>query len=313
MTAPTKGRSPMAFSRSFEAAGIKSLKKPLFNECLLPDIKKGEVFPAVRENRIDFYYKGGCLFSFKRPTFKTHYKYASVIRNDSGSDYVSEKNLHAIKKFKEGYERIKDNCAHYSGVEAQGVSRLYGNYSCAKRHRASNVVVLDIEVFLRRGREPEEVEPGADSQRESDRIDLLLFDTNRRWLRFFEVKDYSNKDIRISENAQKVAEQMDGYEKRLNTAKAEILAAYKEHVGIINKLFKPAKKLPMPQAIDPTPGLLMFGYDLDQHDGKLRDIVNHLEKRGIFVYTKGDINNLKPSTLFNGGKNRWRVPLKSQS
>ena len=49
----------------------------LFKKKLLPDIKKGEIFPAIRKGRLDFYHKGGKLFSYDS-RFKTHIKFASV-------------------------------------------------------------------------------------------------------------------------------------------------------------------------------------------------------------------------------------------
>jgi len=62
----------------------------LFTEKLLPDIEKGTVFPAIRRDYVDFYHKGGNLFSFRKG-FSTHKKYASIIK--SKSDYISELDL----------------------------------------------------------------------------------------------------------------------------------------------------------------------------------------------------------------------------
>ncbi len=62
----------MAFERRFtELDKLKA--ESLFNQYLLPDIinrfekvpdRYRDVFPAVRKDRIDFYYKGGKLFSY---------------------------------------------------------------------------------------------------------------------------------------------------------------------------------------------------------------------------------------------------------
>lgn len=309
----------MAFERSFTDASINKLKaEPLFYNYLLPEIegrnfKKRNglgVFPAVRKNRMDFYYKGGKLFSYSgRSKFTTHLKYASVIKKDGGNQYVTDANLQAISSFEEGYERIKENCSLYSGVEAQGVSRVYSNFSCARRKRSESVVVLDIEVSLKRGVEAEEVEPGKASRGNSDRIDLLLFDTKSGMLRFFEAKDFSNGEIRaIPGNEPKIVKQMSRYEKQLDTARVrkEMLESYTAHVDVIKRLFRPEEPLPVPQDIDPVPRLLLFGFDLEQLTGKLRREVSRLEQEyGLSVYAIGDIKKVNPRALFSGGKKHW--------
>lgn len=308
----------MAFERRFTDAGIEKLREePLFRNCLLPDIegknlkkRNGQgVFPAVRKNRMDFYYKGGKLFSYGRSKFTTHLKYASVIKKDGGSQYVTDANLQAISSFEEGYERIKENCSLYSGIEAQGLSRVYSNFSCARRKRSENVVVLDIEVSLNRGVEAEEVEPGKASLGNSDRIDLLLFDTKSGMLRFFEAKDFSNGEIRaIPGNEPRIVKQMNRYEKQLITdnVRSEMLESYAVHVEIINELFGPEEPLPVPQDIDPVPRLLLFGFDLEQLTGKLRREVSRLEQEySLSVYAIGDIKKANPRALFSGGKKHW--------
>lgn len=308
----------MAFTRNFE--DIEKLKaEPLFQQCLLPDIigtflerknRGRDVFPAVRKGRMDFYHKGGKLFSYdRRKGFTTHHKYASVIKCDGPNQYVTDANLQAIGSFIEGYERIKENSSLYSGVEAQGVAQVYGPYSCAKRARSHRVVVLDIEVSLRRGDKESDLEPGKIVRAKTDQIDLLLFDTESGTLRFFEAKDFSNGEIRAAQGHQpKIVSQMKRYKKQLSVARVreELLSAYKTHVDVINKLFDLESLLPAPQDIDPVPRLLLFGFDQAQHTKKVRDEVKRLEEEyNIFVYAKGDIKTVNPNTLFSGGRKRW--------
>lgn len=308
----------MAFTRYF--ADIEKLQAdPLFNKCLLPDIverfdtrrdRGRDVFPAVRNNRIDFYHKGGKLFSYdRRNGFTTHHKYASVIRSNKKSPYVTDANLQAISSFVEGYERIKENCSLYSGAEAQGIAQVYGRYSCAKRAREHHVVVLDIEVSLRRSGSDDAPEPGETTRVSSDRIDLLLFDTKKRLLRFFEAKDFSNDEIRAAKGfTPRIVKQMERYQKQLEDVHIceEILSAYKVHVDVINRLFEPEMPLPIPEHIDPTPRLLLFGFDLPQLTGKLRGEIMCLEdEHGLSVYPIGEIKKVNPGNLFSGGRKRW--------
>jgi hypothetical protein len=307
----------MAFVRRFPDAAIKELEATdLFRECLRPDIversrgridRGRDVFPAVRNGRMDFYYKGGKLFSYsKRSGFTTHHKYASVIRGDSRRPYVTDKNFHAIKTFKEGYERIKENCSHYSGVEAQGISEVYGKFSCAKNHRSNTVVVLDIEISLRRDGEGKEAEPGTTARANSDRIDLLFLDTESGILRFFEAKDYSNDEIRAKQGYEpRIVKQMLRYEKQLDRVSEEILEGYQAYVEVINKLFKPEPPLPTPLAVDPIPRLLIFGFDMEQQE-KLKLEVKRLEEEyGHSIYHIGNIKQVNQGTLFSGGRKGW--------
>jgi len=308
----------MAFIRRF--SDVEKLKaEPLFRNCLLPDIvqtfkerkKKGQdVFPAGRKERVDFYHKGGKLFSYDiRNGFTTHNKYASVIKADYPNQYVTGINLQAISSFIEGYERIKENCSLYSGVEAQGVSQVYGRFSCAKHTREHRVVVLDIEISLRRSDDEIDLEPQETARAHSDRIDLVLLDTESGLIRFFEAKDFSNGEIRAAPgNVPKIVRQMERYQKQLNASHIheEMISNYKVHIEVINQLFEPEMPLPAPQSIDTTPRLLLFGFDQAQLTGKLQGEARRLEEDyGLSVYTKGDIKTVNPNTLFSGGRQRW--------
>jgi hypothetical protein len=51
--------------RNIKPELIKQLRNDkLFQDKLFDDVKKGNVFAALRNNRIDFYFKGGKLVSF---------------------------------------------------------------------------------------------------------------------------------------------------------------------------------------------------------------------------------------------------------
>jgi hypothetical protein len=287
----------------------------LFKSRLVPDVVNRysgrkdigrDVFPAIRNNRIDFYHKGGKLFSYnENDGFSTHHKYASVVQKLSNSDYLTQNDLRAINDFEQGYERIKENCSRYSGDEAQGVARIYGKYSCAKVQLESFICVLDIEVSMRRDGKEVDVEPIADGGSKSDRIDLLLFDIRTKLLRFFEAKHYSNNDIRAEQSREpKIVSQMRRYSDQLKSnAVGQLMTAYGQHVKAINNLFEPRISLPAPEEIDPVPRLLIFGFDEQQRKGKVLPEVSRLRKQyGLSVYAKGDIATVDVETLFNGAK-----------
>jgi hypothetical protein len=283
----------MVFERSFD--GIDDLKKaPLFKDFLLRDITDsgGDVFPAVRKDEMDFYHKGGLLFSYDT-RFETEYH-------------------QGIGSFEEDYERIKENCSlRWKGDERQKVSQLYESLSCAKYERSTSVVVLDIEICLKSEGEAGKTEHGRDSQLDRDIIDLLLFDTESGLLRFFEAKHYKNDAIRADNRHEpNIVDQMNRYKEQLNTDRNvhnEMLKSYAAHVNIINQVFELEPSLPPPQIIDPTVRLLIFGFDNEQKI-KLESEVDRLENEyGLYVYSKGDIKQVDPSALFSGGRNHWPV------
>lgn len=302
----------MSFERVFSENQIASLKgESLFTDCLLPDMTTADrrhpsVFPAVRKNRIDFYYKGGKLFSYDGKRFVTHQKYASVLKHTGENHYIGEKSLKAIASFQEGYERIKENCALYAGVEASQVAELYSKYSCVKHSAALRTVVLDIEVcFLR---EDEMGDSGVEPhEKKKDRIDFVLFDTKTGMLRFFEAKDFSNAELRARKKP-RIVDQIERYRKQLARPafRSEILTAFNRHIDIINKLFSPNELLPPAKEIDPEPRLLIFGYDGSQLKGKLAPEIERLETEFSLekVSAIGNIAGAKIGTIFSGGRAR---------
>jgi len=67
------------FERNFDSVTIDGLKGDgLFTGKLEPNIRSGTVFPVMRAGCVEFYHKGGKLFSYAKE-FSTHKKYASVI------------------------------------------------------------------------------------------------------------------------------------------------------------------------------------------------------------------------------------------
>lgn len=305
----------MAFIRRFsDYAHLQS--SSLFSSRLMPDITKpfastadtkGDVFPAIRVDRIDFYHKGGNLFSYSaKRGFRTHHKYASVVLPNRNHQYVTDTNLKAIPSFAAGYNRIKENCALYSGVEDAGIAEVYGRHSCAKKEPPCSVVVLDIEVSLARHQEYDLPVPGPIRRTPMDRIDLLLMDTKTGLLRFFEAKHYCNSEIRAKAGmAPRIVQQVERYKKQLEKQVVydEILAAYRQHVIVINTLFAPTNPLPLPTEIDRVPRLLVFGFDAMQQR-KLEIELLTLKSHNITAYKIGDIGKVNPVTLFRGNP-RW--------
>lgn len=264
------------------------LNSSLWLKKIKEDCLSQKVFLAIRDNRIDLYYKGGLLFCYDKNGFKTHVKYASVITLDAdGKDYLTESQLSTYKlasDFESNYHRIKENCSNYSGIEAYGVSDLYHKHSYLFD---SNVVVLDIEVSFE----------SLSEKSKHDRIDIVLLNKATRTLQFIEAKHFSNNEIWSTDKPQVIG-QLYRYESQIQQRKPEILLEYVEYVRIINEIF--GISLPEPIDFDKKVTLLIFGFDNDQKKGRLkRLILQNSEYRGSKIYSIGNIKQIVTENLWN--------------
>lgn len=282
----------MEFKRNFNE--IKKLTREassanLFSNYIKPDCEKQNVFMAIRNGYLDFYNKGGRLFKFDKNGFQTHIKYAAVIEKDK-DDYLTQNQLGKYKlsiDFMKSYERIKENCANYSGKEALGVSHLYHNYSYLSN---SKIVVLDIEASFKSN----------DKDKKQDRIDILLFNKKTKTLQFIEAKHYSNGEIK-SKSTPKVIKQIERYKTQINNpiVNKQILKAYKNYINIINEIYN--IDLPEPEKICKEVSLLIFGFDTDQKNGGLKKIETNLKKYKVKFYAKGNMKSVKIEPLWKKG------------
>jgi len=275
------------FKRKLDKAIIDILKKDiLWSEKIKKDCGRQKVFLTIRDNLIDFYHKGGRLFSFGRQGFKTHLKYASVI-STNGKDYLTESELSDYKlaaDFKSNYHRIKENCSNYSGIEAGGVSALYHKHSYLSDN---NIIVLDIEVSFESFNE----------ENTQDRIDILLYKKDTQTLQFVEAKHYSNKEI-WSRTTPKVINQINRYESQILERKTEILSGYSKYVKILNDIFNIS--LPEPSNIEDKVTLLIFGFDRDQQKGRLKTLITgNSEYSGMKNYSIGNIKQVVMENFWN--------------
>tara|TARA_B100000315_G_C14461457_1_gene533933 strand:- start:53 stop:916 length:864 start_codon:yes stop_codon:yes gene_type:complete len=287
----------MAFKRYINPKLLTELQtEKLYKNKLYSDCKSQKVFLAIRNENIDFYYKGGRLFEFDKQRFHTHLKYASVIPK-KGKDYLTEEELSKpdakyklTSDFINSYPRIKENCANYSGVEARGVSYLYHKHSYLEK--CNNVVVLDIEISFE--------SLNINKKKKQDRIDILLLNKKSQELQFVEAKHYSNKEI-WSTKTPKVMSQIERYEEQIKNRKTEIISEYTEYIKVLNHLFNIS--LPIPKIIAEKVPLLIFGFDRDQQNGRLKDLITLNKKYSkIKFYTKGNIIKVEMQNLWNAIK-----------
>lgn len=271
------------FERSLSDGLIAKLQnEKLYTDKLLPDIRNGKVFPAVRKNEISFYYKGGRLFAYDKTGFETHIKYCII--PESNRNYIKEKKLNTITiatSFYDKYEEIKKLCKLYSGGEATAVSALYEN-SCLSDKQ---VIFLDTEIALY-------------TNSENDRIDILLYDKESQKLCFCEAKLFSNPEIWAHENQKpKVCTQVARYDDKIDKHYDDILAQYTNYISILNKLF--GTDLPVPTSLHKKTGLLITGFDDSQKEKIKKLLIDDGSLDGISNYRTGKLESKQICTLFN--------------
>lgn len=282
---------------------INKLQQDHLWKCLRPDITRSpgrgansqRVFPAIRKDRIDFYHRGGKLFSFDKNGFRTNLKYAvSVAGAGRPSGVIRESELGTlspISSFEGGYNSIKDLCCMYAGDEAKGVSELYGRHSFAMKDSHPRVVVLDIEASFD-AHNRDEADNNQDCQ---DRIDLVFLDIKDRALLFVEAKRHENQAIRASAGSQpSVVEQIQRYKKQLATQRVNVLSAYQHCVQNMNDLL--GLSLPIPKQVLPDVPLLIFGFNRDQRD-RVRKCEAVLERHNVLCLDIGSLCNATGHTL----------------
>jgi hypothetical protein len=213
-----------------DQSGFKTLRQhPLFLNRLKPDVESGDVFPALRKHKIDFYHLGRKLFSFDGHRFRTNAKFAFVLA-ENPNDEVTEADLAAAKivtSFEAGYEGIKQNITRYRTPESAGLFHLCKDYSYARQQDA-DCVVLDIERSF----------VALDSPEERDRVDLVLFRQSTKELLFVEAKCFDNQELWPTEGGPPaVVQQVARYDAQIAAATAELVKSYAEYVRIVNELF----------------------------------------------------------------------------
>ncbi|GEM_PF-729397 len=295
----------MSFVRSFRPSQITHLQEsPLFR-LLKRDVEKGTVFPAFRKDRIDFYHRGGKLFSFGKNGYRsditddhfwTHIKYASVFLSQKNRDYVAERDLTdateicPIRNFAEveAFEQIKKNCAMYAREEASAVSSVYSAFSWAKQ-AAQSLVVLDIEVSF---------EVDADSGRyfngkkeKQDRVDFVVLDKTSGLLRFVEAKLFVNQELVSPEDKPSIVGQIGKYQGQIHKRHGEIREAYGNYVTLGHTVFG-VEPTPI-SGIDETVTLLVTGFNEQQKSDGLDQIIRMLSchPHDLDICTKGNLND----------------------
>ena len=269
------------------------MQHTLFQDCLLDDIREGNVFPAIRGRKIDFYMKGRKLFSFNGMAFQANVAYLAAFQNRPKGEITEEvfSQSKVCNTFKDGYSQIKAHLALYEQPESGGVFKLCKAFSCFAKTFAGPIGVFDIELSLE----------ATDEDRSQDRLDLILFHLVERRLRFFEVKTFANKEIWPTNGNVAVVDQIARYEEQLIQREQEVIDGYQQYVRLMNRLC--GVNLPEPTYVDREPDLLLIDYDSNQYQ-TIQNVLLPAFDGAFRCCSIGDPKRAKPSTLASWWNNR---------
>ena len=232
-----------------------------------------DVFLAIRENRVDAYYRG-CRLMRLRPNLvgEIHYKY--LMRPSMSNEYVKVKDGKPLDDARTRFlttvsevgslDSLKRAAAPYAGAEKTGVHDIL----------KVNSNILDVEIAFGE----DESDAGA------PRIDFAALRASGNdviKVVFFEAKhfDTSRKALRTTGAKPEVVQQIENYSCKLHANHCTVVRSYRRVCGNLLRLNGVAKRYEEHRAmlervadgaldIDPNPVLIVFGFDGDQKDGK---------------------------------------------
>ncbi|NZD54152.1 hypothetical protein [Rhizobium leguminosarum] len=252
-----------------------------------------ELFFALRDERVDVYYRGRAIYSIDfsggKVTPRTHVKYLVLddrdpyIKMQNGSFDYKHPYLQGDYQVSVSLRQMKAAARTFSGVESMGV------YAAIK----DDPFVIDVEVAFNRSTEVTEHDD-LEVGRKQDRVDVVRlrragdgFD-----LVFWEAKHFSNSELFND----KILSQLAAYERQLQSRKDQLLVAFRNVCGFHRDLDQLRKSLGFKGAADThlttlekladeslplnlvkEPSLFVFGFDNDQKVGRWKTRKERIE------------------------------------
>ena len=257
-----------------------------------------DTFIAIRENYVNAYYCGCSLLKLIWKTGvivgEIHYKYLlrSSICNqyeyvrvvDGRANLPDDTKSMFLSDIYNNVDDLKNAVGIYAEDEKKGVQNILD----------SNPNILDVEIAFGVGGSAPRVDLVA-IQNSSESAEIV----------FFEAKRFDNrKELRADGRAKpKVIQQIETYQRKLRENRDAVIDSYRRVCCNLRSLRGMAERYPERHAmlegvadgsrkllVDENPGLLVFGFDADQKDGKnwkphCEKLKTMLPKRAFF---KGD-------------------------
>ena len=173
---------PFTFTRKFENFDFQKMSHEEIYKLIEPEINSGEIYPALRDNRIDFYYNGGRIYSYKNNGFSYNPEYLRYFDNKylmlNRQNDLLNGNIN-LEKFHKDLKAAITNKFRSDKKKFDKKERSYLNtlYPYTYSKHGSAVKVLDIEVYIER-----------------TKCDMVLYDSKAKTLQFVEANYMMIKD-----------------------------------------------------------------------------------------------------------------------
>ena len=293
------------FTRSLNTDVLgKYLDEQIFFKNILKDVERGEVFFAIRDNQITFYYRGAQLCSIKgneNYTPRINSAYLPIARTFTNEKkYLDEKEWKEIagteKNFSDIYKEIKLIIDESERPEGAQISSLY-KFSPLSNQTDKNIILLDIESAF-----AESSKHSSSGKKEVERFDTVFFDIKEKQLIVIEVKRLKDNRLQTDE----IHEQMNSYKNLIKTEKDIIVSQFNNSIEYYNSLNKEYfeknnKEIPMIDKSKPILlGLLITAFNSNSDKEIIRKLKN---ERKFPVFQMGNLNSAKSESLNNWIKN----------
>ena len=215
------------FKKEFKGFDFNKFKEEEIYEFLKEDIENGDTFPALRDNRIDFYYEGGRIFQYKSNRFSYNSDYFKYMGKkyttlDTTNHMFSSDSL-GLRTFYEDLKKgVKNRFINKNNekTERQFLGKLYKE---AYDYKKSNTVVLDIEIRFNNGN--------------GKKCDLMLYNNQLQKLMLVEAKVVGNKEL-VSDTTPKVIDQVKEYSSWINEGAEIFTEQYSNYIEFMNSVFE---------------------------------------------------------------------------
>jgi len=215
------------FERKFDIFDKEKFEGERIYKLLKEDIESGEVFPALRVNRIDFYYEGGCILNYKSNGFFYNHDYLKYMGENYTSlnqgNYLIDNKI-GLKEFYEDLKKgvsLRHTLKSNKSTERQILSQLDES---TFKDKSKESIVLDVEIRF--------------NKPNGKKCDLLLYNNKQQKLMLVEAKMEYNPEIKSKAipPTPKVIDQVKEYSSWL-TDRDTIKKQYSNYIEFINYVF----------------------------------------------------------------------------
>lgn len=281
---------PFTFTRKFENFDFQKMSHEEIYKLIEPEIRSGEIYPALRDDRIDFYYNGECIYHYENNGFSFNPEYFSYF--DKKYMMLNEHNdfINGNINFEKFHKDLKTAITKkFSSDKNDKKERSYlkSLYPYTYSQQDSTVKVLDIEVYI-----------------DGTKCDMVLWDTRTNSIQFVEAKLYD--DGRLWGKKLDTVKQIQKYNNAIKYYKQDIIIQYRNYIDFMEQFGLKTGEI---EILNPSVKLVMFDVKrarFDNNDNKGRkDTINSVYRKilkddYLYLCFDTDSENITPDLIFDG-------------